>query len=369
MAAYEILLLDDGSSLFRTLEWALGSKGYGVAAVSSPEAAVESLAVKNYDLLITKLTLERQDGLEVMKRARKLNPEIRIIVVGGDHQIAFPLEAYRLKLDDYILWPCSPVELWRRVARCLGSLEARPHQSDSQVRLAATNERVLNKLAIMFHDIRSSMVSTSAALKLLIRGSQGEMNAAVTQKVQELYSRMEKIVGVSEEYMAQFLSGNHDVTLGAELVDLREEIVAPILNEFLEDIQDHRITIDNRLQALPAATIPIKGSKLYLKSVFRNLVSNGIKYGGDGCTIVIDLEEHGANCCLKVWNNSQPVFEEGESLLFPGSKRAVTGDRARNQGLGLGLRLIKDLIKEQGGDLWYEPKNDGSNYVITLPHC
>ena len=140
MAAYEVLLLDDGSSLFRTLAWALESKGYGVAAVSSPEAAIESLAVKNYDLLITKLTLERQDGLEVGKRARKLNPDIRIIVVGGDHQVAFPLEAYRLKIDDYILRPCSPAELWRRVARCLGSLEARTPQSDSQVRLAAINE-------------------------------------------------------------------------------------------------------------------------------------------------------------------------------------------------------------------------------------
>ena len=191
----------------------------------------------------------------------------------------------------------------------------------------------------------------------------------MTQKVQELHSRMKKIVGVSEEYMAQLLSGNNDVTLGAELVDLREEIVAPILDEFLEDIQDHRITIDNRLQALPGAAIPIKGSKLYLKSVFRNLLSNGIKYGGDGCTIVIDLEERGANCCLKVWNSGQPVFEEGKSLLFPGSRHAVQEVGTRSQGLGLGLRLVKDLIKEHGGDIWYEPKNDGSNFVITLPQC
>ena len=346
MAAYEILLLDNNSPLLHTLAWALESKGYGVAAVSSPEVAIESLARKNYDLLIATLTQEMPEGLEVVKRARKLNPEIRVMVVGGDNQTAFPLEAYRLKIDDYILMPCSPVELWRRVARCLGSLEARPPQSDSQVRLAAINERVLNKLAIMFHDIRSSMVTTSAALKLLLKGTHGHMDAEASQKVQELHSRVKKMVGLSEEYMAQFLSGNKDVTLNCELVDLREEIVAPVLEEFSEEIRDHAITIDNRLQAMSAATIPIKGSKLYLKSVFRNLMSNGIKYGGDGCTIIVDLEERGDNCCLKVWNSGGQVFEERQPLLFPGSRHVFKGEGAR--GLGLGLHLVKDIIKEQG---------------------
>jgi signal transduction histidine kinase len=369
MAAFEILLLSDGSSLFRTLAWALESKGYGMAAVSSPEAAIESLAVKNYDLLIVKLTLEPHGGMDVVKQARKLNPETRIMVVGGDHQVAFPLDAYRLKIDDYVLMPCSPAELWRRIAGCLGSLEARPPQSDSQVRLAAINERVLNKLAIMFHDIRGSMVSTSAALKLMMRGTQGYMDETATQKLREIHSRLKKIVGVSEEYMVQLLSGNNDVTLGAELLDLKQEIVEPVLDELSEEIQDHGITIDNRLNALPTATIPIKGSKLYLKSVFRNLLNNGIKHGGDGCTVVIDLEDRGPNCCLQVFNSGQPVLEENQPFLFSGSRRPGKGNEERDQGLGLGLRLVKDIIQEHGGDIWYEPRHDGSNFVITLPHC
>jgi len=364
MAAYEILLLDNGSSLFHTLTWALESKGCGVTAVSSPEVAIESLARKNYDLLVTKLTPEMPEGLEVAKRARKLNPEIRVMVVGGENQVVFPLEAYRLQIEDYILMPCSPAELWRRVARCLGSLEAKPVESDSQVRLAAINERILNKLAIMFHDIRSSMVSTSAALKLLLRGTHGSLSPEVTEKVQDINSRVKKVMGFSEEYMAQLLAGNHDVTLDVELVDLLKEIVSPVLEEFSEEIQDHGIVIDNRLQTLPGATIPIRGSKLYLKSVFRNLLGNGIKYGGDGCTIIIDLEERGDNTCLKVWNTEGTAFEATQPLLSPGL-RHMCGTR----GLGLGLRLVKDLMQAQGGDIWYEPKNDGANFVINIPHC
>ncbi|OGP69240.1 MAG: hypothetical protein A2Z73_05760 [Deltaproteobacteria bacterium RBG_13_60_28] len=368
MAACEILLLDDDSSLFRTLAWVLEHKGYRVASVSTPEAAIESLVTKNYDLLVAKLMGDPQNGLDVVKRAHKLNPETRVILVNGDNQVAFPLEAYRLEIDDYILLPCNPAALWRRVANCLISLEGRRPEVGPQVQLAAINERVLNKLAIMFHDIRGSMVSTAAALKLLIRGAHGDLDAEVARKIQEVYSRVGKLVGVTEEYMAQVLSGNGDVTMSTELLDLKKEIVEPVLGEFFEEIQDHRITIDNRLTVLPEAAIPIKGSKLYLKSAFRNLLSNSIKHGGDGCTIIIDLGEQGANSCLRVFNSGQPVSEENRPLAFSPSRRSRKGDQAGSRGLGLGLRLVKEIINEQGGDICYEAQNNGSNFVITLPH-
>ncbi|MHB8068794.1 MAG: sensor histidine kinase [Desulfobaccales bacterium] len=368
MATFEILMLDDGSSLFRTLAWVLDYKGYGVATPSTPEAALESLVTKNYDLLIAKLTMDPENSMDVIKRAKKLNPETRIIVVGADGQISFPLEAYRLKIDDYILQPCTPAALWRRVTNCLDNVEVKHPEPDSRVRVTAINEQVLNKLAIMFHDIRSSMVSTSAALKLLVRGAHGDLEEPVALKIREVYSRVKKLIGVSEEFMAQVMSGNSDLALGSESLDLRQEIVDPVLDELSEEIQDHGITIDNRLATQRAAAIPVRGSKLYLKSVFRNLLSNGIKYGGDGCTIVIDLEERGAHYHLKVGNSSSLKSEEQRSMLFSHSKSGAKGGKTRSQGLGLGLRLVKDIIKEQGGDLWYEAKNSGSNFVITLPH-
>jgi signal transduction histidine kinase len=368
MATFDILMLDDGSSLLQTLAWVLDYKGFKVETASTPEAALELLVTKNYDLLIAKLSMGGDGSLEVIKRAPKLNPETRIMVVGGDDQVGFPIEAYRLKIDDYILLPCTPLALWRRVANCLGSRAARSQEADAQVRLAAINEQVLNKLAVMFHDLRSSMVSSSAALKILLRGVYGGMDEPVAQKIREISSRMQKLIGVSEEFMALILAGNSDVTLGPELLDVKQEIVDPVLDEFAEEIQDHRITIDNRLIAQRTAAIPVRGSKLYLKSVFRNLLSNGIKHGGDGSTIVIDLEEQGANFRLKVCNSSSFVPEENPSMLFSHSRRPGKGGKTQGQGLGLGLRLVKGIIKEHGGNLSHEAKTNGFDYVITLPH-
>jgi len=213
MAAFEILLWDDGTPLFRTLSWALDCNGYGVATMSVPETAIEALATKKYDLLIARLPLGPDNGLGVVKRAKNLNPKIRVIVVGNDDQVAFPLQAYRLKIDDYILMPCTPAELWRRVSNFLGSLKTRHPKIDSHMRLAEINERVLNKLAMVFHDIRSSMVSTSAALKLLLRDAHGEMDPNVAQKLRDVEARVRKIIGDDEKYLTQLLARKGDITL------------------------------------------------------------------------------------------------------------------------------------------------------------
>ena len=37
------------------------------------------------------------------------------------------------------------------------------------------------------------------------------------------------------------------------------------------------------------------------------------------------------------------------------------------RGMGLGLSLSRDIIQNYGGDIWYEAKKGGSNFVISLP--
>jgi two-component system sensor histidine kinase/response regulator len=368
MTKFEILLLGDGSHLFRTIGWVLEYKGFAVRACGSPEAALEALVKKNYDLVLAKLSLEELDNLDVLKRAKRLNPEVKVMVVSGNHELTFPLEAYQIEIDDYILMPVSPTELWRRVNNCLESLEVVdliPAQA-SATSANAVNERVLNRLMVMFHDLRGSMVSTAAALKLLDRGSFGKMGQGAQAKVKEIANRVEKMIALTGEFMEKGFSKTMQGEPEPEILDLRGDVVHPVLEELAEEIRDHHVTLENRLAFHPGS-IPVKGSRLWLKSVFRNLVNNALKHGEPGGTVVIDWERQGEGCRLNVYNSGEPVPEELRSMLFsnftPRLRRA--GDA---MGLGLGLYLSRDIVTNYGGDLWYEPKTDGSNFVVSLPN-
>ena len=122
MAKSEILLLGDGSHSFRTMGWVLEYKGFLIKAVRGAEAALEALVKQNYDLIIAKLSLEERDNLAVLRQAKKINPSTKVMLITDRLDLALPLEAYTIDIDDYIIMPISAGEFWRRVENCLEGL-------------------------------------------------------------------------------------------------------------------------------------------------------------------------------------------------------------------------------------------------------
>lgn len=122
MANYEILLLSDGSHPFRTMGWVLEYRGFSIKALRGPEAALEALVKKNYDLIIVKLSREERDNLAILRQAKEINPLTKVMLVTDRLDLAFPLEAYSIDINDYIIMPISAGEFWRRVENCLEGL-------------------------------------------------------------------------------------------------------------------------------------------------------------------------------------------------------------------------------------------------------
>lgn len=231
------------------------------------------------------------------------------------------------------------------------------------------DEGVLNMVRIMSHDIRGSLVSMSATLKLLSRGYYGKMDDEVANHLKDLLSKTVSLIGITEEYLGRTFSFNDSLETVGESLDLRQDIINPVLEELSEEIKDRHLFIENDLGSISTNQIPIKGNKIWLKTVFRNLLKNAIKYGDKGSTIAIGFKNHGSYCWLNVFNSGKPIAEEYRGKLFTkfvrfGNNGNVNGI---SDGMGLGLYLTKTIVQKLGGDIWYEAKENGSNFVLSLP--
>ena len=316
MPKYDILLISDGTNLLQTIGWVLAYKGFAVKTTTSPEAALEALVRKNYDLVVAKLTTDGLEGLDILKRAKRLNPEVKVMAVSGNHDTIFPLEAYEIEVDDYLLMPVSPPELWRRVSRCL---EGREVVDLQPVRLAASSgegDRVGPQMMLVLHDIRGAMVSSAASLKLLARGFYGEMSEKVKAKLHEVTDRIETMGHLTEECIGRPWMDHRPGSRGQNVVDLTEDVVEPVLAELSTEIRARQITLVNRLRNHPEGRILVRGKKSWLKGLFRNLINNSITYGGRGCTIMVDLETEGSSRRLHVHNTGKTVPEACRPMLF-----------------------------------------------------
>jgi signal transduction histidine kinase len=209
----------------------------------------------------------------------------------------------------------------------------------------------------------------SATLKLLSRGYYGKMDEGVANHLKELLSKTICLIGTTEESLGRTFSIHDDLETLAETWDLRQDIINPILEELSGEIKDRHILIDNCLSAISTHQIPIKGSKIWLKIVFRNLLKNAIKYGVKGGMIAIGFENQGSYWRLNVFNSGKPIPEEYRDKLFTKFLRFENNSNVNgiSDGMGLGLYLTKTIVQKHGGDIWYEAKENGSNFVLSLP--
>lgn len=229
------------------------------------------------------------------------------------------------------------------------------------------NQKMIDMLKIMSHDIRGSLLSLSATLKLLNRGYYGNMDEGVADCLKELSSKTQRLIGMSEEYLGRALSMDEEMETGGKISDLMQEVINPVLEELAPELKDHPLLIDDSFRT---RRISIQASWIWLKTIFRNLLKNAIKYGEKGCLIALGFEDHGASYQLNVYNSGKPIPTEYRDNLFSELVHVGAGDGGNMQaegGVGLGLHLIKRIIQKQGGNIWYEPKEDGSNFVFTLP--
>jgi PAS domain S-box-containing protein len=238
--------------------------------------------------------------------------------------------------------------------------------SESEHSIRELNQDILNMLMIMSHDIRGPLVSVAATLKLLMRGSFGRMDESVWNTVADLMARVRKLIGIVEDCLGSAHSLDCTLRKKTEQIDLRQDIIDAVLDEMSNDIEERGIVIDNRLGAIPAGTIPMGVDMMWLKAVFRNLFKNAIKYGGKGCRIAFGFEDHGSFYRFNVYNSGNPIPEEYRERLF--TKFSHMDDGAeKKDGFGMGLYLIREIIRKHEGDMWYEPRQDGSDFILILP--
>jgi len=105
----DILIVNDGSPLLKTMALLLAEKGHRTCVTDSPLEALAELARKYFRLVIVKLQEKNANSPALLNAVKDLNPEATLIILGDD--ACRPLEAFQLAVDDYILLPCRPVEV------------------------------------------------------------------------------------------------------------------------------------------------------------------------------------------------------------------------------------------------------------------
>lgn len=114
-----LLIVDDEPNIRSPLRRALSLMGYVVEEASSGEEALLLLERLPYNLMVLDLQMPGIHGLEVMKHAHQLYPELLIIILTGHATLESAIAAVKSEAADFLLKPASIQEIADAVTQSL----------------------------------------------------------------------------------------------------------------------------------------------------------------------------------------------------------------------------------------------------------
>jgi len=196
MRNYQILLAYDDPLMLKLIGQTLEDRGQRVTIVRNGDEAIELLEKGHFDLVPVDLVLNPSDGISVMKKAKEINLETMVILLGCKEDATSDQDALPKEADEYVSRPCGMAKLWRRVANCLEKLELSKKESHAKDLIQESNERIEAISKSISHDITDKLNTLAKILRQLKWGSYGKINRDAEEKLSQL---LEHTVGLIEE--------------------------------------------------------------------------------------------------------------------------------------------------------------------------
>ena len=111
MRQFKVLLVDDEEKFIELLKQRLTRKGYSVEASNCSLKALNMIEETEFDVALFDIMMNGIDGLELLERAKKIQPNLEIIMLTGYATVDTAIEAMKKGAYDYLTKPIKPIEL------------------------------------------------------------------------------------------------------------------------------------------------------------------------------------------------------------------------------------------------------------------
>ncbi len=110
----------------------------------------------------------------------------------------------------------------------------------------------------------------------------------------------------------------------------------------------------------------IFGNEELIKEALKNLIENALNYCPKGSTVTVRLKQNTQHVVLLVEDNGPGISKGEQDKVFERFYRSETRD---DEGCGLGLPIIKEIMERHGGSIEYRDMRPGSGafFILVFP--
>jgi len=258
--------------------------------------------------------------------------------------LPFEMEQRRFMHPDWLLmivilflFAMAVLVIWKLSMRADAEAE-----KESDMKLQSQKKRITGNLA---HELRTPVTSIRGYLETLVD------NPQMAEDKKELFTERAYLQSLRLSDLIRDISlitkmEEAPEMLGKEHLGIRK-LTDEVFEEFSSAIDEKGINVENNI----SDNVSLKGNQSLLYALFRNLVENSIRYGGEGITIGLECAVSDGVAHFTYSDNGKGVSEEHLGKIFERFYRIPEENAHRAEGSGLGLSIVKNAVAFHGGTI------------------
>lgn len=213
------------------------------------------------------------------------------------------------------------------------------------------------------HELKSPLTSISGYAELIKNGMVKDedikkFSGIIFDEAGQMLRLIENIILISKLDEKPELKCEEEVSI--------KETIDEILDLYKGKIDAKNLSVECHIEEGLKKNVPLG----MLSELYRNLISNAIKYNKDGGKIIITVEKRGDNIISKITDTGIGLAKDEIPRIF---ERFYMVDKGRNRNTnstGLGLAIVKHIVEDMGGTIDVESEiNKGTTFKVIFKCC
>ncbi|MCX6736150.1 MAG: ATP-binding protein [Candidatus Parcubacteria bacterium] len=231
-------------------------------------------------------------------------------------------------------------------------------------------------VSLASHQLRTPLSFVNWYSEMLLGGEVGDLNEKQKKYLEEIYAGNQRMID-----LVNSLLNVSRLDLGTFIIEPIQiniqEMTKSLLKELRPQSEKKHIVIQEDYDSIPPTFL---ADPKLLRMVFQNLLTNAIKYNQDSGTVMLNVQKvdkkiifagqemKEENLVISVSDSGIGIPDGQKDKIFTKLFRTDNAKVSESEGNGLGLYIIKSIIDQSGGQIWFDSQeNRGTTFYVSFP--